>query len=331
MKFLLVRLSSIGDVVLTTPLIRALAECYPQAEIHFLTKAPYVPLLAHHPLLKAVHVWPPGPELLRERWEAVIDLQKNLRTLPLRWRLRYRRFTTFPKENLRKWLMVRGWGWWSLRHVVLRYGEALRPWGISPGALGPLEVHVPAAVQDRVEEELAAKGWEAEWLAIGLGGTYATKRWPPVYYREFLRLWGRPVALLGGPSERSLAEELASQAVQPVLVAAGRYDLLQTAALIGRAPLLLTHDTGTAHLAAAMGTPVVVLWGNTVPEFGMGPWRVPSLNVEARGLRCRPCSKLGYATCPHGHHDCMRSLTPAYVLARVEAFYGSLPDQAQRP
>jgi len=329
MKFLLVRLSSIGDVVLTTPLVRALATRYPEAELHFLTKASYVPLLRHHPLIKAVHTWPPAPELVQQRWEGVIDLQKNLRTLPLRWRLRYRRFATFPKENLRKWLMVRGWGWWTLRHVVWRYGEALRPWGIAPEALGPLEVEVPSAVHAHVKQELKRMGWGAEWLAIGLGGTYGTKRWPPAYYREFLRLWGRPVVLLGGPAERPLAEELASQATQPVLVAAGRYDLLHTAAWIREAPLLLTHDTGTAHLGAAMGRPVVVLWGNTVPEFGMEPWQVPHVNLEALHLSCRPCSKLGYVTCPRSHHDCLRALTPAYVLAQVEAFLSSLPHQAQ--
>ncbi|RMF53293.1 MAG: lipopolysaccharide heptosyltransferase family protein [Bacteroidetes bacterium] len=330
MKFLFVRLSSIGDVVLTTPLVRALAARYPNAELHFLTKAPYVPLLKHHPLIKAVHTWPPAPELVAERWEGVVDLQKNLRTLPLRWRLRYRRFATFPKENLRKWLMVRGWGWWKLRHVVLRYGEALRPWGVRPEALGPLEVHVPSVVRKRVQAACAAAGLiPGKWIAVGLGGTYATKRWPIGYWVELLQRLGEPVALLGGGAERSDAEALAHQLSQPVLVAAGQFDLLETAALLAEASLLLSHDTGTAHLGAAMGTPTVVLWGNTVPEFGMEPWQVPHLNIEALHLSCRPCSKLGYAACPRGHHDCVRALTPAYVLAQVEAFLQSLPQQAQ--
>lgn len=328
-KFLFVRLSSMGDVVLTTPLVRALAQRYPQAEIHFLTKAPYVPLLAHHPLVKAVHAWPPRPELGQQRWEGVIDLQKNLRTLPLRWRLRYRCFTTFPKENLRKWLMVRGWGWWRLRHVVLRYGEALRPWGIRPEALGPLEVHVPSAVRGRVQAFCAAAGLTGKWIAVGLGGTYATKRWPIAYWGELLQRLQAPVALLGGAAERSDAETLARQLSQPVLVAAGQLDLLETAALIAEASLLLSHDTGTAHLGAAMGTPTVVLWGNTIPEFGMEPWQVHHANIEAMHLACRPCSKLGYAVCPRGHHDCVRALTPDFVAAQVSAFLASLPHQAK--
>ncbi len=274
-KFLFVRLSSMGDVVLTTPLVRALAQRCPQAEIHFLTKAPYVPLLAHHPLVKAVHAWPPRPELGQQRWEGVIDLQKNLRTLPLRWRLRYRRFTTFPKENLRKWLMVRGWGWWRLRHVVLRYGGGLAAVGHSARGLRPL----------RSACALGGAGAGAGLLRCRRPHRQVDSGRPGRHLRhqaladsvlgELLQRLQAPVALLGG-TERSDAETLARQLSQPVLVAAGQLDLLETAALIAEASLLLSHDTGTAHLGAAMSTPTVVLWGNTIPEFGMESSKCPT-------------------------------------------------------
>jgi heptosyltransferase-2 len=314
MKFLIVRLSSMGDVVLTTPIVRALAQRFPEAEIHFLTREAYAPLLRHHPCIAAVHTWPPSPALQNTIWEGVIDLQKNLRTLALRWRLRYRHFTTFPKENLRKWQMVRQKRPIPLRHIVLRYGVALQPWNILPEELGPLEVHIPLSICERVRQEIQETGLQAPWLSIGLGGTYPTKKWPTPYYQALLRELGWGAILLGGVAEATDAATIAQSVDQPILNAAGRYSLLETAAAIAEAPLLLTHDTGTLHLGAAMGTPTVVLWGNTVPEFGMGPWQVPHWDIQAHHLRCRPCSKLGFSSCPRGHHDCMRALTPTYVL-----------------
>ncbi|MCX7606789.1 MAG: glycosyltransferase family 9 protein [Bacteroidia bacterium] len=323
MRFLFVRLSSMGDVVLTTPLIRALAEHIPNAEIHFLTRASYLPLVAHHPLLAGVHSWPPSEEVRQQTWEGVIDLHKNLRTLSLRWKLRYRKFTTFSKENWQKWWMVRKRLPISLSHVVTRYSAALEPWGISPEKVGPAEVHVPPFIQERVRRELHEAAQEGEgWLAVGLGGTYDTKKWPIAYYKELLTQLGWPIILLGGAMERAAAETLAQTLPGPVIVGAGRYSLLETAAAIREAAILLSHDTGTAHLGAAVGTPTVVLWGNTVPELGMTPWQVQHLNIEARHLSCRPCSKLGFASCPRGHHDCMRALTPDYVEMQLRAFRG---------
>ncbi|MCS7162474.1 MAG: glycosyltransferase family 9 protein [Bacteroidia bacterium] len=323
MRFLLVRLSSMGDVVLTTPLIRALAERFPTAEIHFLTRAPYKPLVAHHPLLYAVHIWPLSREVRQTFWEGVLDLQKNLRTLPLRWRLRYRHFTTFPKENWRKWLMVRRKQRLPIAHVVLRYGQALAPWGIPAETLGPLEVYIPTELIAKVRAEMQALH-QGPWLAVGLGGTYATKKWPTAYYIELLRRVGLPVVLLGGVPEAPAAETIAKALPQPALIGAGRYTLLETAAAIYLAEAVLSHDTGTAHLSAAFRKPTLVLWGNTTPAFGMTPWQTPYLGLEIPGLNCRPCSKLGFSHCPKGHHDCLRGLTPSYVESRLIQFFNNL-------
>lgn len=320
MRFLLVRLSSMGDIVLTTPLIRALAEKFPEAELHFLTKSPYVSLLIHHPYLRAVHVWGRHRPLLRVRWSGVIDLQKSLRTFPLRWQMRYERFTTFPKENRKKWVMVRRRIVFPLRHVVLRYAEALSPWGIAPTQMGRLEVYIPLEIQERVERLLSRSLPREPWLAVGLGGTYGTKRWLLPYFQRLLSRLAMPVILLGGEAEASDAYTLAGALRIPAVVGAGHFSLLETAAAIRVAAVLLSHDTGTAHLGAAVGTPTAVLWGNTVPEFGMTPWQVLHTDIEVRHLRCRPCSKLGFDSCPKGHHDCMRALTPDYVESRLRDF-----------
>ncbi|MCS7189029.1 MAG: glycosyltransferase family 9 protein [Bacteroidia bacterium] len=310
-----------GDVILTTPLIRALVRKFPEAEVHFLTRSSYEPLLAYHPLLKAVHSWPPSRSLRKILWTGIIDLQKNLRTLALRWQFRYKYFTTFPKENYKKWKMVNFHHIVPLQHVVLRYGEALRSWGIKPEELERLEVHIPSSVEQQIRAELREKAVDKPWLAVGLGGTYATKRWPLEYYEEFLNSWGWPTILLGGVAEKELAAYLAGKLRFPVIVGAGRYSLLETAAAIKEASLLLSHDTGTAHLGAAMGTPTAVIWGNTIPQFGMTPWYVPHVNIEVSSLPCRPCSKLGFDRCPKGHHKCMRLLTPDYVARILKDFW----------
>ncbi len=326
-RFLFLRLSSMGDVILTTPLLKALRQKYPQAEIHYLTRSAYAEILAHNPYLTALHTWPPSEALLRMRWDGVIDLHKNLRTWRLRWRLHYKRWTTFPKENFRKWLSVRLKKPMPVAHIVRRYGEALRPWGIEPLKLGPLEVYVPEPCRKRVRSEMY-NIHSGPWLAFGLGGTYATKKWPTLYKLSLLRRLGWPAVLLGGPAEAEEAAFLAERIEGPVLVAAGRYTLLETASAIAEANLVLTHDTGTAHLAAAFQKPTVVLWGNTVPSFGMTPWQTPHLNLEVPGLSCRPCSKLGFTRCPHRHHNCLRALTPDFVLYKVQAFWTHVHDSS---
>ncbi|MCS6895316.1 MAG: glycosyltransferase family 9 protein [Bacteroidia bacterium] len=320
MRFLFVRLSSMGDVVLTTPLIRALHERYPTAEIHFLTRASYRSLLEYHPLLSKVHIWTERHTLRVYNWTGVVDLQKNLRSFSLRRQLQAQHFTTFPKENFKKWLMVRLKRRYYLRHVVERYGEALRLWGISPENLGPLEVHIPTDTAERVELTLVQLLGQKARIAVGLGGTYQTKRWYPGYYAALLNRLGYPVILLGGETEIQDAAEIVRHLSVPVLNVTGQFSLLETAAAIRASTVLITHDTGTAHLGAAVQTPTVVLWGNTLPAFGMEPWRVPHLNVEIQNLSCRPCSKLGYGKCPRGHHDCMRAITPDYVEKELRSF-----------
>ncbi len=319
-----------GDVILTTPLVKALRQKYPRAEIHYLTRPAYAELLAHNPYLNALHTWPPSEALRRIRWDGIIDLQRNLRTWRLRLRLSYRQWASFPKKNLRKWLSVRLRRSLPVEHIVSRYAEALRPWGIDPHGLGPLEVYVPQAIRKRIQEEMYGLHG-GPWLAFGLGGTYATKKWPTLYKLYVIQRLGWPVVLLGGPAEANEAAFLSERVEGPILVGAGRYTLLETAAAIAAADLVLTHDTGTAHLAAAFQKPTVVLWGNTVPAFGMTPWQTPHLNLEVPGLSCRPCSKLGFDRCPRGHHNCMRALTPDFVLHEMQTFWAQVNANSPEP
>lgn len=318
-KILVIRLSSIGDILLTTPILEKLREIDPTAQLHYLTKPAYKELLAYHPGLTALHLWPPSNPLLTTRWDVVLDLQKNLRTAWLRQRLRYATWQTFPKENWRKWLYVRLKRVQPIAHVVKRYGEVLRLWGAQSAELGPLRFYIPPTIQEAIQGELLAKH-PGPWVAVGLGGTYETKKWPPLYHAYLLEKLGWPAILLGGVLERSAAETIAQRLSVPVVIGAGRYSLLESGAAIAAAQLVISHDTGTAHMAAAFRKPIALLWGNTTPAFGMGPWQTPTLHLEVPGLPCRPCSKLGYRKCPKGHHNCMHALTPDWVWQSLQAF-----------
>lgn len=327
-KVLLVRFSSIGDVVLTTPVIRTLKAARPDWEIHYLTKAGYVGLLAHHPDLTRVHVL--GEDfgacvaaLRAEGFTYLLDLHHNLRSLRLKLAL------GIPSAALRKYNRQKYWLVRTKRlrqpipHIVTRYEDTLRFLGITPTG-GPLALHLPPGLSDWANKTLLDAGFAGGRppLAVVLGATHRTKRWLPAHFRTLLNRYGRPVLLLGGPDARAEADTLLAGLAPPAFDAVGHYDLLAAAALMQQAQAVLTHDTGFMHIAAAFGQPVYSLWGSTVPALGMTPWRTPHRLLEHPDLSCRPCSKIGHDRCPRGHFRCMTELSPERVLAALVAGLG---------
>lgn len=333
-KILVIRFSSIGDIVLTTPVVRTLKKAYPNTEIHFLTKKPFVSLLEANPHLHTIHAWDDAQtanilETLRTAdFDFILDLHHNLRSLRIRWALR-RPAAAFPKANFRKYLLVKGFlrdsagGLRSISHVVERYGETLRPLGISALDGEGLDIFLPEMAQQQ-----AAAAWlNAPFspsdapLAVCLGATHATKRWLPAYFIETLLRYARPVVLLGGKDAIVEAAAItdALQGKVPIWNTVAQFDLLTSAALMRDCAAVLTHDTGFMHIAAAFHLPIVSLWGSTVPELGFTPYKTPFAVAEVTGLSCRPCSKIGFDTCPKGHFRCMKDLTPNSVLAHLQS------------
>lgn len=318
MKLLVIRLSSIGDILLTTPILRALRENLPTAEIHFLLKKPYMPLLTTCPYVDRIIPW--GDPLDLSTYEWIIDLQKNLRSIPFRFRAR--RYTTFPKKNFAKWLWVRGWTQKPISPIVDRYAMALAPLGISLKSKN-LEVFPTRHEIEEAYHKITALPSDRLLWGLGLSATYPTKRWLPGYFLEIAHKLRGSVVLLGGEKEKKIASYLESRLQVPYLNAVG-VELRETIALMCHVRGIFTHDTGLMHIARALGLPGVILWGNTSSVFGMGPLpEEPFLPLEVH-LSCRPCSKLGYKHCPKGHFSCMRALTPDWVLRRAQSFFESL-------
>lgn len=311
MKLLVLRFSSIGDIVLTSPVLRCVKEQLKDAEVHFATKAAFADLVRFNPHVSRVHELGDDlggliARLKAERFDAIIDLHHNLRTARIKRALGVPA-RSFPKLNIEKWLLV------NLRidrmpriHIVERYLSTVAHLGVKDDR-GGLELFIPP---DR-EVPLAAlpAPHQSGYTALAIGAAHATKRLPPHRLIELARLIEGPIVLIGGREDQAVARAIGDAVGGRVLDAAGRYDLLGSASLIRQARAVIAHDSGAMHIACAFQRPVVSVWGSTVPLFGMGPYQPGhperAMVSEVVGLPCRPCSKIGFDQCPKGHFRCM--------------------------
>lgn len=307
-KILIIRFSSIGDIVLTTPVIRCLQQQL-GAEVHFLTKASFAGVLKANPYLHKIwtiqeKVTEVLPELKAQQFSAIVDLHNNLRSRRLRFGLLGVRTYTFNKLNWQKWLLTR-WkiNWMPDLHIVDRYLLAAAPLGIINDNNG-LDHFIPA--EDVVTPALL--GIATPFIALVIGAAHATKRLPLEKLRELCVTLPVPVVLLGGPDDKDVGERIAHE-LDHVHNSCGALRLHQSADVLRQAEVVITHDTGLMHMAAALRKPILSLWGNTVPAFGMYPYlpgqQTLNTSFEVPDLGCRPCSKIGYPHCPKGHFKCM--------------------------
>jgi len=312
MKFLIIRFSSIGDIVLTTPVIRCLKQQVPGAEVHFLTKNEFRGLVSNNPYIDKVQVLGSSWDLMihqlqHEEYDYIIDLHHNLRTLRIKNALKGVKHFSFDKLNIEKWLLT------TLKinrlpaiHIVDRYLDTLKQFNVVNDGKG-LDYFLPE--KDKVKDrDLPFSHWMG-YIAIVIGAALNTKKLPVHKLQQLCANLEYPIILLGGPEDREAGEKIAS--VDPIKIynACGKFSLNESADLVRISKLIVTHDTGLMHIAAAFKKPIISIWGNTVPEFGMAPYYGNELikndQSEIKSLRCRPCSKIGYNKCPKGHFKCM--------------------------
>ncbi|MBK9291628.1 MAG: glycosyltransferase family 9 protein [Bacteroidetes bacterium] len=322
-KILLIRFSSIGDIVLTSPVVRCIKKQLPDCSLHVLTKKQNAELFAHNPYVDKVHVLDKDlteviRQLKEEQFDFVADLHCNLRSMRVRTALGVRS-EGFPKLNLKKYVLVRfKWNLMPAVHVVDRYFEAVKPLGVVNDGAG-----LDFFAGDAGIPEDAPSWINTDFLAVVIGGQHNTKILPANKVAEVVQKVDMPVVLLGGPADRergSLIEELSGKAT--VWNACGRLSLMQSARVVGRASVVLSNDTGLMHIAAAYRKPLVSVWGNTVPALGMYPYmpgdESKSVIVENTKVSCRPCSKIGFDSCPKKHFECMNSLDAGHIVASAK-------------
>jgi len=332
-QILAVRFSSIGDVVLITPLLRALRARHPEARITCLTRSAYAPLLTDNPRLDEVIAWDPSTpfaELVRDlktrRFTHQLDLHGSLRSARLRHALGGS-WGRYPKHRVARALLIRTKRnlYRHPRHVADRYFEAARGLDVAPDG-GPAELFLHRDAYTAADAFLAAHGLgrERTLLAVAPGVAHATKAWPE---RHWLTLMGRltaraDVVVLGGSAEAGLAARMAEAGGGRAASAAGRFDLQGTGALLKRSRAAAAGDTGALHIATAVGTPVVGLYGPTVEAFGFFPYHARATVLQRTDLPCRPCSAMGGPRCPLGHHRCLEEILPEDVEAALRRLPG---------
>ncbi len=317
-KFLIIRFSSIGDIVLTTPVLRNLKQQVEGAEIHYLTKKQYAGILETNPYVDKVHVLDDSfsdllPKLKAEYYHYVIDLHKNLRTLKVKRSLRNAHFS-FNKVNWEKWLMV------NLKvnklpniHIVDRYLDTVKVF-IDKNDLKGLDYFIPE--KDEVDITSLPESFQNGYIAFAIGAQHDTKKLPDEKIISICKKINKPIVLLGDKHDSNIAEKVVTAVSDNIYNACGKYNLNQSASIVKQAKLVITHDTGLMHIAAAFKKKIISVWGNTIPEFGMYPYLSGegSEIIEVKGLKCRPCSKIGFNKCPKKHFKCLHGIDEERIV-----------------
>lgn len=309
LKILIIRFSSIGDIVLTTPVVRCLKSQLPQAEIHYLTKGAFRSVLEANPYIDKLHLLEKKLKdsikaLKAEKFDYVIDLHHNLRTLLIKSRLGVKA-SSFNKLNYEKWMLV------NFKrnimppvHIVDRYLKTVEFLGVKNDNRG-----LDYFIQKEYNLSDLLPPTHQKFIGLVIGAQHATKRLPQDKLIEICHRFDQPIVLLGGQDDQERSKEIAIKGGGHVFDGCGKFTLDQSAFLVKMADQIISHDTGLMHIAAAFNKRVTSVWGNTVPEFGMYPYMVTeSKIVEVEHLGCRPCSKIGYRKCPLGHFKCMNDI-----------------------
>lgn len=321
-KILIIRFSSIGDIVLTTPVIRCLKQQLKDSEIHFLTKEQFVPIVKANPYIDKFHFIKNDlkqilPQLKSENFDFIVDLHKNFRSVFVKLKLR-KPSKTYNKLNIKKWLLVN----FKINllpeiHIVDRYFKAVKILSVKNDGKG-LDYFIPENEKVNISELPSTH--QNGFIGFAIGGKHNTKMFPVEKIISVCKKINTPVVLLGGYEDIKTADYIKKSVGDKIYNACGKYSINQSASLVRHAEKIITNDTGLMHIAAAFKKNIISIWGNTVPAFGMYPYlpeteKNKSVIVEVKNLRCRPCSKLGYKKCPKGHFDCMQKITEEKIIA----------------
>lgn len=322
-KILIIRFSSIGDIVLTTPLIRCLHEQLPGAQIHYLTKEKFHKVLEANTYIHKTHLFRDDLKgvirtLKKEHFDFVVDLHRNIRSARVKMALR-KPSGTFNKLNYEKWLRV------NFKtnklpdiHIVDRYFDAVKKLNVRNDGQG-LDYFIPD--EDLLTHNDLPGVYSGGFVALVVGAMHYTKMMPEERLIDLCGMIDKPVILLGGPDDHARAQRIASASKERIFNACGIFNINQSASLISLAEKVITHDTGLMHIAAAFRKEIYSLWGNTIPEFGMYPYlpagEGKSVIMQTEGLSCRPCSKIGFAKCPKKHFKCMMDIDLEQLSAMI--------------
>jgi lipopolysaccharide heptosyltransferase II len=336
-KTLIIRFSSVGDIVLASLLVRTLRQRFPKIHIDFLVKSEYADLIRYNPHVNGVIEFPTGgsvSDLLhlrrairRNRYDLIIDIHDSIRSRLLSFATG--RTVRVNKRKIPRWLLVH-WkrdlyaSFGGAPSVAERYIETVKALGVQNDG-GGLELQVPAEVQERVAAMLRERGILPDRQVIGVcpSAKHENKMWLKERFAEtaasLARRHGAHLLLFGSADEAPLCGEITAMVEKACPTArpmnlAGALSLVESAAAMDHCSVVITNDSGLMHVAAARKRKIVALFGPTVRQFGFFPFGTVSTVIEHPTLPCRPCTHIGLPECPQGHFRCMRELASETVL-----------------
>lgn len=326
-NFLIVRFSSIGDIVLTTPVIRCLKQQIPNCNVHFVTKKEYASILLSNPYIDKVIAYDGDWNMLISnlkmfKYNFIIDLHHNARTLRLKKMMAIQSFS-FNKLNINKWLLTA----FKINtmpsiHIVDRYMATLKKFNVINDGKG-LDYFIPQI--DEVKQSDFPASHLFGYIGLVIGAAHNTKKLTVEKLKELCSKINYPIILLGGKEDREIGEQIAAIDTGKIYNSCGKFTLNESADLVRKAKLIVTHDTGLMHIAAAFKKPIVSIWGNTVASFGMTPYygnvQITNAQFEVQNLRCRPCTKIGFDACPKKHFKCMNLQNMDAIVASINTMY----------
>lgn len=316
-KILIIRLSSMGDILLATPLIRSIKNQNPSAEIDFVVKEEFFEVIKNNTHLTNIFRYSKESsekqkliESLKSRnYETVIDLQNNRKSSEITSKLRTKIFR-FKKNHFKKFLLVN-----FKINLLKNYPQIPIRYASSAG------IELDDEGLEMFTDEVANTKLKLNEKYVGLcpGAKHFTKRWPKEYFIELgknLELNGYKVVLFGGKDEQDTVGEIESQLKQPINLC--NDSILKTAANMKMCSLIYTNDSGAMHLACSVKVPVIAFFGSTVREFGFFPYKAQNVVLELDNLPCRPCTHIGRKSCPLTHFKCMRDITPELAFKSLQ-------------
>jgi lipopolysaccharide heptosyltransferase II len=344
-KILVVRTSSLGDILMTTPLVRGLKNLFPQCQVDYLVGARYRELLAFNPYIDNLislpdnagmnQTWSEAARLSTNEYDVVVDLHGSLRSRLIRARVRVPVTLTFRKYRLQRAVLIvtkRSY-YPDDRSMAQRMLDSVRQLGVDDDGNG-LDLFLDPAAEESVGKlaELELPADQSHLIAFAPGARHNTKQWLIEHWSELGKMItanaSAAIIVLGGSEDKKIGDEIIADIPGRAFNLAGRLSLMKSAAMISRCHSVITNDSGIMHMAAARQVPVVAIFGPTVRAFGFAPFRVHSRVVE-QSLPCRPCSTKGSAKCPLGHFRCMRQTTPQDVMTAYQDLMSSQPNLAK--
>jgi heptosyltransferase-2 len=316
MKILVIRFSSMGDIIYTTPVVRCLKKQLPDAEVHFLTKPAFKYIYDNNPFVDRLLLLKPTlsetiEEIKAENYDYLIDLHSNLRTSLIKLRTGIKS-SAYKKQRLRKWLSLK----FNLKlvhpvHLVERYLKTVKFLGVKNDGK-PIDYYVKA---EHDLKKLLPISHQGNYVAFIIGATHFTKRMPNEKIINICKQITQPVVLLGGGDVKANGDEIANAVGMNVYNACGSTSLDESVYLVSNAVSVVGFDTGLTHIAEAFNKPIASIWGGTAPELlGVQPYMVKNAKVVGIDLPCRPCSKFGLEKCPLGHFKCMNNIPIDIVI-----------------